>query len=328
MTSLSPDEQPLHVRTPLIRSRALEALLAKRVYLKLENTQPTGSFKLRGIGRLCQKAARDGSRAFVSSSGGNAGLAAAYAARELGLPITVVTPESTSERMRACIAAEGAEVLVAGAHWAHADARARSIAAQRNATYVPPFDHEELWAGHASLVSELAQEIGAPDLCICSVGGGGLLTGVIDGLTAAGWNQTRVLGVETHGAASFAAALLAGGPVTLPEVRTIAKNLGAARVAQASFDRAQAWGVQSHLVDDAAALRACRRFLDDHRMLVEPACGAALAAAYDAAPALAAARSLVIIICGGACITLAELDAWSSDLREGSELGTARLRLP
>jgi len=181
---------------------------------------------------------------------------------------------------------------------------------EQGATYVPPFDHPDLWAGHATLVDELQHEIPAPDCVMVSVGGGGLLSGVIDGLEAAGWRNTRVVGVETHGAASLAAALEAGRPVDLAEVRTIARNLGAVRVAQGAFERAQRWPVVSQQVSDAATLAACRRFLDDHRMLVEPACGAVLAAAYQKTPALAGARSVVIVICGGACVTLDELNAW------------------
>jgi L-serine/L-threonine ammonia-lyase len=140
----------MHVCTPLVPSTALSGSTGIPVHLKLENTQPTASFKLRGIGRLCERAAAAGSRFFVSSSGGNAGWAAAYAARKLKSRVLVVVPESTDARMRALIAAEGAEVLVHGAAWAEADRRAREIVAETGATYVSPFDHPEIWTGHSS----------------------------------------------------------------------------------------------------------------------------------------------------------------------------------
>jgi L-serine/L-threonine ammonia-lyase len=130
----------MHIRTPLIPSPALTALAKRPVYLKLENTQPTASFKLRGIGRLCERAAAAGAELFVSSSGGNAGWAAAYAARRLRKRAIVVVPEPTEPRIRALIAGEGAEVIVHGAAWIEADLRARSIVAERGATYVSPFD--------------------------------------------------------------------------------------------------------------------------------------------------------------------------------------------
>jgi L-serine/L-threonine ammonia-lyase len=286
----------------LIRSQPLSAAAGTRVYLKLENTQPTASFKLRGIGLLCQRARAAGAKSLVSSSGGNAGWAAAYAARELGLKVVVVVPESADPHMQARIRAEGAEVIVHGQERRHADARARELAEQHGATYVPPYDHPLLWEGHASLVAELTEDIPAPDYVLVSVGGGGLLAGVVDGLRTVGWTRTQVIGVETHGAAKLAAALEAGHPVTLEAIRTVAKNLGAPRIADGAFERAVAWKVRSRLVDDEAALAACERFLDDHRMSVEPACGAVLAAAYAGLPELAAAQSAVVVVCGGACI--------------------------
>jgi L-serine/L-threonine ammonia-lyase len=301
--------RPLHVRTPLIRSQPLSRAAGTEVWLKLENTQPTGSFKLRGIGRLCQRAASAGASLFVASSGGNAGWAAAYAARELGIPAIAVITEGADPQMQARIEAEGAQLIRHGRQWRDADALARSLVAERNATYVPPFDHPDIWAGHATLVAELTEDIAPPDYVLASVGGGGLLSGVIEGLRLVGWTRTRVIGIETHGAAKLAAALTAGHPVTLDAINTVAKNLGAHRIADGAFERAVEWGVQSRLVDDAATLAACHRFLDDHRMLVEPACGAVLAAAYAGLPELAAAERVVVVVDGGACITHDQLHA-------------------
>jgi L-serine/L-threonine ammonia-lyase len=308
----------MHVRTPLILSPAMTALVKRPVYLKLENTQPTASFKLRGIGRLCAGAAAAGSRLFVSSSGGNAGWAAAYAARLLQCRAIVVVPETTDERMRGLIAGEGAEVIVHGAVWADADQRARAIVSEKQGTYVPPFDHPEIWAGNSTMIDEIADEIPAPGCIVLSVGGGGLLAGVLDGLSRQGWRGCRVLAAETEGAASLTAAFQAGNPVTLPRVNTVARNLGAPRVAQGAFERAQAWGVRARVVSDGAAVRACRRFLDDQRMLVEPACGAALATVYDGATDFADAASVVVIVCGGAAITYDELQRYCTQLLDSS----------
>jgi L-serine/L-threonine ammonia-lyase len=305
----------MHLRTPLIPSLPLSRLAGHPVHLKLENTQPTGSFKLRGIGRFCRVAAAAGARRFVSSSGGNAGLAAAHAARRLGIPALVVVPTRTDERMRALIEAEGAEVVLHGDAWADADARARELAQARDGTYLHPFDHPDIWAGHATLVDELAEDLRDPPGCvIASVGGGGLLAGVLAGLRARGWNDTAVLAAETEGAASLAAAVAAGRPVTLDRLTSVARSLGAPRVAQGVFDLVAAANVTPWVVSDAAAVDACRRFLDDHRMLVEPACGAALSAVYGRAPTVIAARSTVAVVCGGAGITTAELAALSERL--------------
>lgn len=317
---------PLHVCTPLIASRSLAAHLggsdvdvAERptVWLKLENLQPTATFKIRGLGLLAQELAAAGARRLVCSSGGNAGLAAAYAGARLGLPVIVVVPASTKARMRELLRAEGAEVRVVGSVWDEADAEARLLAREANTGYLPPFDHPTIWRGNASLIEEAHGQLltlGAPppDLVICAVGGGGLLCGVLEGLHAVGWPDIPVLAVETEGAASFAAALRAGSPVDIGAITSVATSLGARKVASKAVDWSKQHPLESWVVDDAGALAACRRFADDHRMLVEPACGAALAALYQRIPAVSASRSILLVVCGGAAITLGELHPFTT----------------
>ncbi len=88
----------LHIETPLIESVPLSACVQGNVWLKMDALQPSGSFKLRGIGYACQEYIREGAKSFISSSGGNAGIAVAYAGRKLGMPVTVVVPETTSQK--------------------------------------------------------------------------------------------------------------------------------------------------------------------------------------------------------------------------------------
>src|SRR5829696_1853665 len=104
--------RPLHLTTPLLPHDALSTALGKAVLLKLESLQPSGSFKLRGIGRMCQRAVEAGARELVCPSGGNAGFAAAHAGRSLGVPTTIVVPHTTPESVREQIATLGAEVQV------------------------------------------------------------------------------------------------------------------------------------------------------------------------------------------------------------------------
>jgi len=293
----------VHIHTPLIESRALSALLGRPVWLKLENTQPSGSFKLRGIGHACQWHVRQGVTGFVSSSGGNAGLAVAYAGRKLGVPVTVVVPETATERAKELIRMEGARVIVHGAAWDQAHSYAQTLASA-STPLIHPFDDPLLWEGHASLVDEVAQASLRPGLLVCSVGGGGLLQGMLTGLDRQGWQGTAVLAVETEGAASFAAALQAGHPVTLPAMKTIANSLASARVCEAVVQSALNHSVRSALVSDAQALSACQRFAHDHRILVEPACGAALAALYETPQAVGDAQSVLVVVCGGVGVIL------------------------
>lgn len=140
---------PLHIVTPLIESRALSLRTGHEVWLKMEAMQPPGSFKLRGVGLACQTHAQRGATRFVSSSGGNAGIAVAYAGRKLGLPVDVVVPETTSARARELIALQGARLTVHGASWQEANELAQSMLGPTDA-FIHPFDDPLLWSGHAT----------------------------------------------------------------------------------------------------------------------------------------------------------------------------------
>lgn len=281
----------------------------------MEALQPAGSFKLRGIGHLCQKRVAAGAKRLIASSGGNAGYAAAYAARRLGVGATVVVPESTSKLMREKIEAESAHVLVWGGCWDEADLRARELAAAPGCAYVPPFDHPDLWEGHASLVDELAAQHDPFGLVVLAVGGGGLLCGVLTGLHRVGWQHVPVLAVETEGTSSFDAACRAGRLVTLEAIQGVATSLGAKTVAA----EAVAWNsrheIHRHVVSDREAVGACQRFADDHRILVEPACGASLATVYGCLPELARRDSVLVVVCGGAGVNLQQFHKWLSILQ-------------
>ncbi|WP_151883902.1 pyridoxal-phosphate dependent enzyme [Pseudomonas putida] len=298
----------LHIHTPLIESRSLSMVAGRNVWLKLDALQPCGSFKLRGVGHACEVHQARGARQFISSSGGNAGLAVAYAGRKLGVPVTVVVPETTTERAKELLRLEDANVVVHGSSWQEANALAQTLVGPNDA-FIHPFDDPLLWAGHASLIDEVAEAGVKPDAVVLSVGGGGLLSGVVEGLQRTGWGDVPVLAVETNGAASLHAALQAGHSVELERIASVATSLGAKRVADQALACAQQHPVHSHLVTDRAALEACERFLLDHRLLVEPACGAALALAY-APGALAQYQNVLMVVCGGATATLEQIQAW------------------
>lgn len=303
-------EPGLHADTPLVESRPLSLAAGCRVWLKLDALQPSGSFKTRGLGHACQVHAARGARRFVSSSGGNAGLAVAYAGRVLGIPVTVVVPETTTERAKALLRQEGAEVVVHGASWMEANAHAQALLGEGDA-FLHPFDDPLAWAGHATLVHEVVRAGLKPDAVVLSVGGGGLLAGVAQGLREQGWGEVPILAVETEGAASLHAAIRAGGPVELPRIDSVATSLGAKRVCDEAWRVAQTQPVRSVLVSDQQALQACERFLDDHRLLVEPACGAALALAYGRAAELEGLGQVLIVVCGGATATIDQIRAWN-----------------
>jgi L-serine/L-threonine ammonia-lyase len=304
----------LHIRTPLIESFPLSERTGKRILLKMENMQPAGSFKIRGIGLLCERGKQNGVGHFVSSSGGNAGYTAAYAGRRLGIPTTVFVPETTPPDTRHKIASQGAEVNVVGSVWDEADQAARALSEKVSGLYVSPFDHPIIWEGHATLVDELVRQTDKPDAIVLSVGGGGLLCGVIEGLRRNNWQDVPILAVETEGTASLAASLEQGRLVTLDQITGVATSLGAKTVAQGAFERARQHPVQSVVVTDAEAVGACVQFADEHRCLVEPACGASLALAYSRPESLADAESIVIVVCGGVGVSLEKIHQWKKYL--------------
>jgi len=303
----------LHIQTPLFESRPLTIRSGRTVLLKLEAVQPPGSFKIRGIGLACREYLRRGAGRFISSSGGNAGIAVAYAGRLLSVPVVVVVPETTSEKARVLIQQEGAEVIVHGSSWQDANALAVSMVGKSDA-FLHPFDDPLVWRGHASLVDEVAMAGEKPEAIVLSVGGGGLLCGVVEGLYRNGWTDVPVIAVETAGADSFAQAVWAGCRVELPAISSIATTLGARRICTQAFNWSKKHPIRSVVVSDRAAVAACERFLADHRLLVEPACGASLATVYDGAPELDTFKSVLVIVCGGATTTLEQLRQWSREL--------------
>ncbi len=308
-------DTPLHSRTPLWESHPLSQILGTRVYLKMEAFQAVGSFKLRGMGRACQNARSRGAKRLVSSSGGNAGYAVAFSGRKLGLPVTIVVPAKTSARARDLIRGEGAEVIEHGEAWDDAHAHALRLAEKTGGAYVHPFDDPSAWAGHATMIHETAAAGVKPAAVIVSVGGGGLLCGVAQGMGDAGWTSVPILAVETRGADSFAAAVAAGRLVALEAITSLATTLGARTVTPEALAWTRKREIIPWVVPDRSAVVACLRFADDHRVLVEPACGASLAAVYERAEPLRGRESVLIIVCGGAGVTRDLLDQWDQQTR-------------
>ena len=207
-------------------------------------------------------------------------------------------------------------VFVQGQNWNEADVVARNaVLNEEGAYYIPPYDDPLIWEGNASIIEELDQVGLQPDCVVLSVGGGGLLCGVQKGLERLGWTNTRIIAVETEGAASFAQALIAKEPVKLPKIDTVATSLGALSVTPASL--ASPIRTESLVVTDADTIRACLKFADDRKMLVEPACGAALAAVYEdkywEKIRTKGDEVVVVIVCGGSVVSVDLLNQWKND---------------
>ncbi|KAF2994386.1 catabolic L-serine/threonine dehydratase [Curvularia kusanoi] len=329
-------------QTPLIYSPLLSKSAGCKIYLKLENLQPSGSFKSRGIGNLLlshlSSLPDQSSRAalhFYSSSGGNAGLACVFAAVELGVPATIVVPLSTSAFMIGKIREAGArEVLQEGRSWYEADAYLRDVvipAAEGRGeipVYVPPFDDPRIWEGNAGLVGEMVEQLEeVPEAVVCSVGGGGLFCGIVKGRErlvkerGRGAGGMQIVAVETEGADSLALSLREGELSTLPAITSIATTLGARTVARQAFEYAVAEGsgVRSVVLRDEEAMEGCVRFANDERIMVEASCGVSIALCYGGRlrrvlPELTEESKVVIVVCGGKNVTAGMLNEWEIQL--------------
>ncbi|XP_034954295.2 L-serine dehydratase/L-threonine deaminase-like [Zootoca vivipara] len=324
-------DKPFHVVTPLRVSGPLSKLAGTKVYLKLENTQPTCSFKIRGIGNFCKSWAGKHCMQFVSASAGNAGLATAYCARELGIPATIFVPQCTPAFTVEAMEDEGAVVCIKQTLEECQNTAKEMVKRCCNSTYVPPFDDPLIWEGHKTMVTEMKEQMGesTPGAIVLSVGGGGMLCGVIQGLREVGWDQVPIIAMETRGAHSLNASLEEKKLVTLPEITSVATTLGAATVAEEALKLAQEHPVISQVVDDCDAVAAVAKFLDDERMLVEPACGASLAAVYSEVIKMlqkdgklpSELESIVIIVCGGNNITMEELERLKEQVSADNGMG-------
>ncbi len=300
----------IHIQTPTLDSDAFSSP-DQRVWLKLEALQPCGSFKLRGVGHACEVHASRGAKRLLSSSGGNAGMAVAYAGRMLRLPVVVVVPETTGEWPKTLIRRQGAEVIVHGKSWMEANDFLMAMREPGDA-FIHPFDDPLLWEGHATMIEEAARQMPKPDAVVLAVGGGGLMSGVLQGMHAARWQDVPLVAVETVGADSLRASVEAGELVTLDAIRSIATSLGARRVSERAFAWTKEHEVVPVTVTDQEAARACLTVAKEHRLIVEPACGAAVAAALQrSTPVLKSAGNVLVILCGGACATYEDLVRWS-----------------
>jgi L-serine/L-threonine ammonia-lyase len=177
----------------------------------------------------------------------------------------------------------------------------------------------------------------APDVIICSVGGGGLFNGINQGLDALSIDGTTILAMETEGAASLNASVNAGKLVTLPGITSQATSLGAVTVTQRTLDYALRANVKSVVLPDAEAAMGCWRLADDERIMVEMACGVNVALCYDGRLEQILGRrvqpdeKIVIILCGGSNVTFEMLANWRKEfayIEERRDLTNSKVHVP
>lgn len=289
-----------HVRrTPLAPPPLLHTDVPGNLRLKLENLQVSGSFKGRGaFNNLLQADAGQRERGVIVASGGNHGLAIAYAATRLGIPSTVYLPETASPDRADRIAACGATVLRYGDNPSATLAYAAERAAAEGRLNIHPFDATGTIHGTGTLGVELLDDVPDLDCVLIAIGGGGLISGMAAAIKQIR-PRVRIIGVEPVGAAKMARSLEAGHVVELEEVRTIADTLAPRSVSERTLALCRQYVDEVVLVDDAAMLRAMRWLWRECNQLVEPAGAAVIAAILTGAVTIDQHQAPVALICGG-----------------------------
>lgn len=286
-----------HVReTPVLEPGGGAFGVVAPITLKLELLQHTGSFKPRGA--FSKMLASDVPPAgVIAASGGNFGLAVAYAAHELGHRAEIFVPSTSPAAKIDRIRDFGATVNVVEGFYDDAAQAALVLTARTGALAMHPFDQPEVVAGQGTIGIELAEQAPDADTVIVAVGGGGLIAGI------ASWfaGDVRVVGVEPEAAPTMHTALAAGSPVDVEVGGVAADSLGPRRVGAIAFDVARRWIDRVLLVPDAAIRDAQRAIWRELRLVAEPGGATALAALTTGVYLLAPDERVVVLLCGANC---------------------------
>jgi len=284
-------------RTPLVSSRSLGERIGAQAFLKLENLQRTGSFKVRGatyaMSRLSPAARAAG---VVTMSAGNAAQAIAQAGRAQGIHVTVVMPEAAPKTKIEATRGYGGEIRFVP-EMTQLLPMVQALQAQ-GLHFLHPFDDDDVIAGHASLGIEIVEDVPDVDLVVVPVGGGGLISGVALAVKALR-PSARIVGVEPEGAQAVRAALDAGGPVRLGSVHTVADGLAAPFTGERNLEIIRRDVDDVVLISDDTILDGLRFLVARARIVAEPAGAAAVGALLSGAVRARPGERVVAIVSGG-----------------------------
>jgi threonine dehydratase len=286
------------VVTPILPDERLAQELGAPIYLKTENTQRSGSFKIRGAyNTMSLLTFEECARGVIAHSAGNHAQGVALAAKLLGIPATIVMPERAPLTKVAATRRLGAEVILHGATFDDAGARARQIQAEHGLTYVHAFNDERVIAGQGTIGLEIAEAMPSLKLLIVPIGGGGLISGIalaVRGLMP----DVRIVGVQAAGCASIPASLAAGEPVAAPTARTIADGIAVKRPGDLTLPIIRSLVDEVVTVDDEEISRGIAHVVQNTHMVVEGA-GAAGVAALLSGKIVPRASEMTCVVMGG-----------------------------
>jgi threonine dehydratase len=277
-------------RTPVLQ-------VSPTLTLKLELVQHVGSFKPRGAFNRLLSAKEQGTltgQGIITASGGNAGLAAAYAARELGVPARIFVPENAPAPKMARLRTLEADVVQIGSEYAEAYEAAVAASEESGALLIHAYDQPEIVAGQGTLGLELLDQVDGFDTVLVAVGGGGLIAGIGIALE----DRARVIGVEPELAPTLHRTLEAGELIDVQVGGLAADSLGARRLGTLAFEAAKTYHFGSVLVTEDAIVAARNELWHEYHLAVEHGAAVAYAALRTGAYEPADGERVVVIVCG------------------------------
>ncbi len=268
-------------RTELSQSTTFSQLSGNQIYLKPENLQKTGSFKIRGAyNKLATLTTEEKERGVIASSAGNHAQGVAFAATEAGLESVIVMPENAPISKITATKNYGAKVVLKGAVYDEAHEEAVSRQQKEGFTFLPPFNDQQVIAGQGTLGLEIIEDLPEADIILVPVGGGGLISGIAAAVKQLA-PEVKVVGVEPEGAAAMKKSLEQGKIASLIETETIADGIAVKKPGELTYNLCQEYVDQVVTVTDEEIANAILMLLERAKLTVEAAGAASLAAALN-----------------------------------------------
>jgi threonine dehydratase len=284
--------------TPLIYSPRFSREVGGEVYLKLENLQKTGSFKIRGaLYKILNRRGEIGPRGVVAVSAGNHAQGVALAAREAGIPATLIMPEKSSLAKQEATRSYGGEVILRGRDLGESLKWAEGLVAE-GYSFVHPFDDAEIMAGQGTVGLEILKDLPRPDLILVPIGGGGLIGGLATAVKALR-PETLIFGVQSAACPSALHSRQAGKPLAVDPDRTIADGIAVPQPGRLTLPLIRTLVDEILLADEGEIIEAVLTLLERKRILAEGAGAAPVAALPQAAARLGPGKKVVLVISGG-----------------------------
>lgn len=295
---------PLIHHTPLLSSRTLGEISGANVYLKAENLQRSGSYKVRGATyKLSRLTSEERERGVIAASAGNHAQGVAIAAAALGVACTIVMPATAPLAKISATEGFGAKVVLHGPGFAEAYAHARELEAETGATFIHPFDDPDIIAGQGTVGLEILGDLPDVEAIVTSIGGGGLISGIATAVKAVR-PEVRIFGVEAAGAAPMLRSIAAGQLVTLDQASTIADGIAVRQCGELTYSITRELVDEVVTVEEDEIIRAVLLLMERCKLVVEGAGAAGVAALIAGKLPVKGLRTAVVLSGGNIDMTM------------------------